>query len=295
MARALARTSFRTTFELFGGVPVVPLYTEPPTSNTTSFDRKIPSEWLLGGRIAQGLGSKMTVGVSYVERRSHAEIVDEEIGADMAAMPLPWLDIAGRAAYDVTSPGFSEAIASIAARSKKVRFELFGTHRSAARLLPATSLFSVLGDVPSENLGLTFRWQAAPRLALLASAAGQEIGTNYGGNGFARATLFLDDRRDGNLGLELRRQHVVTARWTGVRAIAAVPMSRMFRFSTELEVVFPDEPNGRGLAWPWGIMALRFRPSLGWEMAAAVEAGGSPDQRFQLNALLRLSRTLELP
>jgi hypothetical protein len=281
-ARALARTPFRTTIEAFGGAPVVPRFAS------------IPYEWLAGGRIGQGIGPKLTLGASYVQRRDHAEVVDEEVGADLAATPLPWLDVAGRAAYDLTTPGFSDALVSIAARAKKVRFELFGTHRSPSRLLPATSLFSVLGDMPSENVGLTVRWAAAPRLDVLGTIVGQEVGTSYGGNAWLRATLFTDDLRSGNLGVELRRQHVDTARWTGIRGVVALPIREKLRFTTEIEVVFPDYPAGRGVAWPWGIMALRFRPSEGWEAAAAVEAGASPDLRWQLNALFRLSRTLEL-
>ncbi len=281
-ARVLGRTPFRSTVELFGGTPVVPRF------------GSIPYEWLVGGRVAQGIGPKATIGISYVQRRSHAEVADEEVGMDLAAVPTPWLDVAGRAAYDVTSPGLSDALLSVAAKTKGLRFELFGTHRSAARLLPATSLFSVLGDVPSENLGLTVRWQAAPRLDVLASGAGQEVGSTYGMNAWLRATLFLDDLRNGNLGVELRRQHLSTARWTGFRGIAALPIGQKLRFSTEIEIVVPDQPDGRGAAWPWGIMALRWRPGPGWEAAAALEAGGSPDQRYQFNALLRLSRTLEI-
>ncbi|CAN5309631.1 hypothetical protein BH09MYX1_BH09MYX1_33550 [soil metagenome] len=281
-ARALARTSFRSTIELFGGTPVVPHF------------GTVPYEWLVGGRVAQGIGPKLTVGASYVQRRAHAEVVDKEVGLDLAALPTPWLDVAGRAAYDTTSPGLSDALISIAARTKKLRFELFGTHRSASRLLPATSLFSVLGDVPSENVGFTVRWAAAPRLDLLGSVTGQEVGASYGGNAWLRATLFVDDLRDGNLGLELRRQQVSTSRWSGIRALAALPIGRKLRFSTEIELVLPDVPDGRGVVWPWGILALHFRPVPGWDMAAAIEAGASPDQRYQLNALFRLSRTLEL-
>jgi hypothetical protein len=42
-------------------------------------------------------------------------------------------------------------------------------------------------------------------------------------------------------------------------------------------------------------MALSWRPGKGWETAAAVEAGASPLNRYEVNGLLRLSRTLELP
>ena len=151
-AKALARLPFGATVELFGGAPVVPRFASAPY------------DWLAGGRVAQSIGHRLTAGVSYVQRRSHMEVADEEVGADLTTMPTSWLDIAGRGAYDLTSPGVAEAILSAAARTKKTRFELFAQHRSPGRLLPATSLFSVLGDFASESVGATVLWKAAPRL-----------------------------------------------------------------------------------------------------------------------------------
>lgn len=282
-AKALGRLPFGATIELFGGAPVVPRFAEAPY------------DWLAGGRVAQSLGHRATAGISYVQRRSHAELANEELGADLTMMPVPWLDIAGRGAYDLTSPGVAEALASVAARSKKTRFELFAQHRSPGRLLPATSLFSVLGDFPSESVGVTVLWKAAPRLDLLGSFAGQQVGQVYGGNGWIRSTLRLDDLGAGYLGLEVRRQDVSTAQWTGLRAVASLPFAHTFRFSTELEIALPDQPDGRGIAWPWGLMAISWKPGKGWETAAAVEAGSTPQYRYEVNGLLRLSRTLELP
>jgi hypothetical protein len=45
-------------------------------------------------------------------------------------------------------------------------------------------------------------------------------------------------------------------------------------------------------------MALAWRPNAGWgagwETAAAVEAASTPVHRYETNALVRLSRTLEI-
>ena len=138
------------------------------------------------------------------------------------------------------------------------------------------------------------RWRAAPRLDILASGAGQSVGGQVGGNGWVRASLRLDDRGDGNLGLEARRQDVSTAQWTGLRAIGALPLGHGFRYSTELEIVAPDHPDGRGVCWPWGLLALSWRSRAGWEVATAVEASSTPMHRYETDALLRLSRSLEI-
>jgi hypothetical protein len=141
------------------------------------------------------------------------------------------------------------------------------------------------------------KWKAAPRLDILASGGAQAVGDELGYNASLRALLRLDDRGAGSLGLELRRQDVSTAQWTGVRGTATRPLGGGFRFSTEIEVAAADQPDGRGIVWPWGLMALAWRPTTkwgrGWETAAAVEAASTPVHRYETNALLRLARTLE--
>jgi hypothetical protein len=90
---------------------------------------------------------------------------------------------------------------------------------------------------------------------------------------------------------------VSTAQWTGVRGTGTQPLGRGFRFSTEVEIATPDHPDGHGSVWPWGLMAIAWRPTTGWgkgwETAAAVEAASTPVHRYETNALVRLSRTLE--
>ena len=208
-AHLIVRAPWGSTLETFGGLPVVPRF------GARSYD------WLAGGRVSQTIADVATLGVSYVQRREDGEISGEEVGADLAVAPARWFDVAAFGAYDLDSPGLAEARASAAARWSDWRFELFGSQLSPGRLLPATSLFSVLGDLPSQTVGATARWRAAPRLDLLASGAGQDVAGGLGGNGWLRATLRLDDRGDGNLGLEVRRVAVPGAEWTGVRAIGS--------------------------------------------------------------------------
>jgi hypothetical protein len=282
-AEVIGRAPWGGTIESFGGLPVVPRF------GSRSYD------WLAGGRVAQSITSEMTFGVSYVQRRAEGEISNEEVGADFAAAPVRWLDVAARGSYDVTSPGIAEALATLAARLGGWRLELFASQRSPGRLLPATSLFSVLGDFPSQMVGATVRWRAAPRLDVLASGAGQLVGGELGANGWIRATLRLDDRGDGNMGLEARREDVVGAVWTGVRGIAALPLGQGLRYSTEVEIVVPDQPDARGVAWPWGLIALSWGSRAGWEIAGALEASSTPQHRYEADALLRVSRALEVP
>jgi hypothetical protein len=214
------------------------------------------------------------------------------VGGDVAFMPNRWLDVAGRGAFDLISSGLAEVTTSAAARFWPWRLELFASHRSPGRLLPSTSLFSVLGDVPSQVLGSSLRWDAAPRLDLIAIVAGQSVGRTLGGYGTVRATLRTDDRGDGTIGVEIRRQDVLTVRWSGARLTVSEPLGPLLRASAELELAWTDDRIGSSTMYPWSLAALGLRPGNGWEAALAVEAGASPRYRFETNALVRLSRTL---
>jgi hypothetical protein len=279
-AHFVARAPWGSTLETFGGMPVVPRF------GSRTYD------WLAGGRVAQSVADTATLGISYVQRREDGDISGNEVGADLAVAAVRWLDLAAFGAYDLTSPGLAEARASAAVRWLAFRFEVFGSQMSPGRLLPATSLFSVLGDMPSETLGATVRWRAAPRLDLLASGAGQDVAGGTGGNAWVRSTLKLDDHGLGSLGLEVRRVDLPQAEWTGVRAIASLPLGDGFRYATELEIVAPDHPDGRGTVWPWGLTALTWRAPGGWEIAGALEASSTPLHRYEADALVRLSMAL---
>jgi hypothetical protein len=282
-AHAIGRAPWGSVVETFGGAPVVPRF------GSRAYD------WIVGGRVAEVIAGVATLGFSYVQRRDDGDVSNEEVGADLAFAPARWLDLAGFAAYDVTNPGVAEARASAAAKVGDWRVEIFASELSPGRLLPATSLFSVLGDFPSETLGATVRWRAAPRLDLLASGAGQDVAGGLGESGSVRASLRLDDRGDGIVGLELRRVDVPGAEWTGARAVAALPLGRALRYSNEIEIAVPDHPDGRGAAWPWALSAICWRSRFGWEVAGALEASSTPLHRYEADALLRLSYALGKP
>lgn len=277
-ASGLARTPWGTSVEAFGGAPVVARFGD------RAYD------WAVGGRLAQSIAEHATLGFAYVQRRDYGRISDEEVGADFAAIPLPWLDLAARASKDVLSHGITDALASAAARSRDVRFEVFATRRSPSRLLPATSLFSVLGDVPSSRLGASVRWHAAPRLDLLGTGAAQTQDDRLGADVTLRATLRTDDDGDGSLALELRRQGLPGASWSGVRGIGVVPLKKdVLRASTEIEIAAPDEPANRGSIWPWVLVAVTWRVTPRWDMAVATEAGATSTTKSEVNALMRAS------
>jgi hypothetical protein len=268
-----------SNLELFGGVPVVPRFGDRAGS------------WLVGSRASHRLPGLGTAGVSFVHRGELGNLADEEVGIDAAATPLPALDVAARAAYDLVYPGIADAQLSAAWRQGKHRLEAFAGHRSPSRLLPATSLFAALGDLSSDRAGAAILWRAAPRLDVRASAAAISAGDEYGAELIGRATLRLDDRGAGAVTLEGHRQGAGAGGWTGVRASARVPLTDALTASPEVEVAVPDESNGRGAVWPWALAALTWhRPDSAWDAAAAAEIYASPSSRLASTVLVRLSR-----
>lgn len=278
-ADARTRLPTGTTVEVFGGVPV------QPQLAYNSYD------WVSGARLGQKISHDTSAGVSYLQRRETGRLAYEEVGFDFASAPARWFDVATRGAWDLVTPGLTEAGASLAGRFGKLRPELYAMHRSPSRMLPATSLFSALGDTPSDVVGAAVPWRLFPRLDLLPMAGARIVAGEVGLDATLRTTLRLDDRGDGALMLEVRRQDSLPERWTGVRFGARVPITRRLRASTELELVAPDDSRGRGTLWPWALVAMRYSLWDKWEIAGAVESASTPRNAFELNGMLRLTRT----
>lgn len=276
-ARGLVRLFGGTTLETFGGFPAVRRF------DYDTFD------WATGGRLGQAVGDVASFGASYALRRSGGHRANEEIGADLALTPLPSLTAAARASFDLVTSGPTDALVSIGAQRGDVRAEIFSTHRSPGRLLPRTSLFSVLGDFAATSTGGTLRYKAAPRLELVGTGSVQVQGSDVGGQGVGRATLALDDEWRGSIGVEARRVDFHGTRWVGARVALTVPLRGALALGTELELVRPDDPRGRGALWPWALVALGWRSPSGWELATAVEGSSGPTARESLHALFRVS------
>jgi hypothetical protein len=275
-ARARLRIVDGTTVEAFGGFPVVSRF------GYRTFD------WTAGGRVGQTVGDVAAFGASYAMRRLNTMRDDEELGADVSLTPSPFFTAAARSSFDLLTRGLTDALASISVQGSSLRGELFTAHRSPGRLLPSTSLFSVLGDFAATSSGSTVRWRAAPRLELVATGSAQVQGGEVGGQGVGRATLALDDEWAGSFGLEARRVDFNGVRWVGARAILSLPVAAAFRVGTELELVRPDDA-GRGALWPWALAALGWTSPSGWEIATGVEASSGPEYRESIHVLARAS------
>lgn len=276
----LVRLPLAFRVETFGGVPI----DEPSRA----------WDWIAGGRVSRAFGDYGALGVAYQQRRDHGVIVDHEVGVDSSLVLTDWLDVAGRLSWDLEDSGVEEAHASVTFHDDIWRAELFGTERSPSRLLPATSLFTVLGDVPSLLFGGLFKIRPAPRLDLGATGGVRILDGEVGESVRLSARLRLDDEGEGAIGVEGRRERSVDAAFTGFRLTGRWPLVHTLVLSTELELAIPDDGGQRGDLWPWGKLALAWEPIEHLEVAAAAIAGSSPDSEFQFSALARVSYSLEV-
>jgi hypothetical protein len=274
-ADVIAHLPHRLSVEAFAGAPVVPDF------GARSWD------WLAGARASRRLGEWGSAGVAYLEQRDHGELSTQEVGVDAGGELGVRSDATAKLAYDLIAHGVALAEVSAMRRMGALRVEAYGDYRSASHLLPATSLFSVLGDIAAEHAGARATWRAAPRLDLTADAGVRDASGTTGADVSARATLRLDDAGRGMIAFEARRE----VGWTGARLRARVPLTADVTASTELELVRPDDPS-QGAWWPWGLAALGWRRGL-WDAAVAVEASSSPEFRYRVDGIARLGRRWE--
>lgn len=270
-AAGLLRAPWGTTVEAFAGSPVVP-----------RFDYR-GGDWLIGARVAQRVSDLGHVGVAVLRRTDAGALADQEIGIDAVFVPVEIADVAARAAYDLLTYGVSEASLGGGVTLEPVRVSVLAQHRSPSRILLATSVFSVLGDVPSNAFLVTADWRAAPRLDLSLTVGARHV-DGWGDELRLASTLRLDDRGRGAVGVVLTRYGAAGAGWTGARVFVRQPILPSLVASVEAELA----RTRAGDLWPWvlGAIAWRFLPR--WDAALAVEASASPTYRYAVQAIGRV-------
>lgn len=278
------RARSKTHVEVFGGVPV---------------DGNIEGradDWMVGGRLSQGLGNKGAIGASYYNRFNAGQRSDEEVGGDFALRVASWLDMSAKISWELVNPGLAEVLGTISAEteSRVIRGEFYVAKRMPTRMLQSTSLFTVLGDPGTLGTGANLRWRAAPRLDLWVDGALRDAQDELGWSGYIRGVLRTDDEGKGSILGELRRQSVATSNWTGLRLAAVIPLyedhDTTVGLMPEFEIIFPDNPGpDQGTVWPWGRLALRWQPTPSWAVAAACEASANQVQQYDVRALARVS------
>jgi hypothetical protein len=297
--RTRVRLPHAIDVEAYAGIPVMP-------GLSRSWD------WVTGGRIARRIGDWGSVGAGYMQQRTGGELALEEVGIDAGAALGTHDDLAGKLAYDVANPGLAEATITASDRRGAWRRDVYATYIAASHILPATSLFTVLGDVPAVRVGTTWTWRAAPRLDVVADLAVRrsdgdaidgpatspsrpaEVGEVIAPAVAVHATLRLDDRGASAVAGELRRDGGGDAAWTGARASIRFPLPGSLVASSELELVVPDRDRDLGRVWPWALAALS-RTAGAWHAAIAVEAQASPEDRARIDVLAQLERAWGKP
>ena len=277
-ASGRVRLPHRFDAEAYAGIPVV-----AGLSTARTWD------WVAGGRVSRRLGDYGSAGIAFLEQRDDGRLATEEVGGDVGLAINKQDDLAARAAYDLANPGLAEVMVTTSHRTKELRAEVYAGYRAASHLLPATSLFTVLGDTPSEHAGGAITWHAAPRLDVIGDAGVRYVDSEVAPAITVRGRLRLDDTGKNLLSGEIRRDGPRDDAWTGARAALRIALPHELTASSELELVVPDDPRGRGKVWPWAISALGWDHGA-WHGAAALEASASPEDRHRVDLLFQLGR-----
>ena len=268
---------------LFAGLPVVPEF------GSRSFD------WLAGGRLGQTLwADRLGLGVSYVQRRDAGERDAEELGADASLHALSWLSLNALASWSLIAQGFSQLRAAALANVDPVQIELFAMQRIAARLLPATSLFSVISDTASTVAGGAADLRAFPRLNLGGTLAVEGLGSDLGYRTSLRATLRLADEGPGKIGFEAMRRHRGADAYTGAALRVEVPINLTLTTHAIAELVRAEQPRGGVALWPWVRVGASWALSSEWLLGAALGVQASPLYAHDVYALVRVGYRMEL-
>lgn len=271
--------------ESFSGVLVKPMD-----------EKRSVLDWTAGVRVSRNLYGWGGLGFAYMQSRDAGFRVDHEVGADLGVAITKWVDFALRAAYELDGvPGFSEVQGSLLFHETDFRLEFFGQHRSPSRILPSNSLFAVLGDIPSQLLGLTTRERLTQHLEVRSQLALRRVDDFYGEALSLSALLRTSETLGSSWGLHLRRESTPAGDWTGVRVTGRYYLLSTLSISTELEAVMPDRPQGRGKVWPWMLAALSYEPAESWEVSAAAIASATPQYDRRVDALVRVSKTFGGP
>ncbi len=287
----------RFDLAVVAGIPVIPA----GDATDSLYDRTMSArswDWYAGARASRRIGEWGAVGVAFAERRETGVLASEELGADAGFTITKNDDVGGRIAFDLANPGVAEATVTASHRHKSLRTDAYVTHREASHLLPATSLFSVLGDVPSERAGVLATWRAFPRLDLIADLGARYV-DELGAEVVGRARLRLDDKGKSALTGELRHSGVGNDAWTGLRGAARIAMPYDLMLATELELVVRDTGNDdmtlrdRGRVFPWALVAVSGKRG-DWQGAIAAEASATPEYTRRLDVLFQLSRLFDV-
>lgn len=272
-----------SSLALFAGLPVV------PELGSRSFD------WLAGGRLGQTLwAERLGLGVSYVQRRDAGARDAEELGADASLRALSWLSLNALANWSLLAQGFSQLRAAAVANADPVQVELFALRRVAARLLPATSLFSVISDTASTVAGAAGDWRAFPRLSLGGTLAVEGLGSELGYRTNLRASLRLADEGPGKIGVEAMRRQRGADAYTGAAIRVEVPISLRLTTHAIAELVRAEQSQLAASLWPWIRVGASWAISSEWLLAAATGVQASPLYAHDVYALVRIGYRAEL-
>ena len=142
----------------FGGVPTGIRFVHQPWIVGKHGD-DYGANWVLGGRLGYRLGDMLGVGVAYRHKRYRGLVAHHEVGWDLTASPLSWLELLADGAVELTAERLKEArVAAIFHPVRTLDLEAGYRFVSPDLHVPRSSIFAVFSDDVHQQAYLEAHW-----------------------------------------------------------------------------------------------------------------------------------------
>ncbi len=142
----------------FGGAPTGIRFVNQPWIVGTHEDR-YGENWVVGGRLGYRLGDMLGVGASYRHKRYRGLIAHHEIGWDLTAAPLPWLEVICDGAVELTVERLKQLRAAVLLHpTRSIDLEAGYRFVSPDLYVPRSSIFAVFSDDVHQRAYIAGHW-----------------------------------------------------------------------------------------------------------------------------------------
>ena len=242
----------------FGGVPTGIRFVRQPWIMGVHGDQ-YGDNWVVGGRLGYRLGDKLGVGASYRHKRHRGLVAHHEVGWDLTAAPLSWLELLCDGAVELTVERLKQLRAAVLLHPTR-DLDLEAGYRlvSPDLYVPRSSIFAVFSDGVHQRAyveGYWSRWRWLELSLEVGLRVYEEACSEVGGKttcdeaavvpGAAlRAVLRMGPERLHRVVAEAQRVGTSDGGLTRFRVGSRMPLFSRLSLAVDLDVYLLDEIRG---------------------------------------------------
>jgi len=265
--------------------------------------------WLAGGRLGFMELGRLTGGLSFVHRRYHGRIADNDLGMDLSCRPLSALELAASGAVSLEALRPKQVrVDATAAPLRPLTLSAGYLFSSPDLFIPRTSIFAVFSEETFQEAALEARWQTT-RVLTLEGAYGRRFYATAGGKttedassganrASVRAVLRFGQTLQGRATALFERLEAPDNATSRARLAVFLPLllvRRPIGVILDLDTFVLDDAlrDARFSLTGSGFVEVPLRPSL--RLLAGGSGGTSPLLRKEGSFLVRLTWDFAVP